>query len=79
MLRPCRLVVKSSRCGIANREAGGSNPPWDTFFLNLRAVTGSEIGTDTRPARPISSVMGYDRWYLHKALDLANDIVESAG
>ena len=29
--RPCRLVVKSSRCGIPNREAGGSNPPWDIF------------------------------------------------
>ena len=36
--RPCRLVVKSSRCGIANREAGGSNPPWDIFFFHVLRV-----------------------------------------
>ncbi len=30
---PCRLVVRSSRCGLfAIREDRGSNPRWDTFF-----------------------------------------------
>lgn len=36
---PCRLVVKSSRCGLyllyTLREAGSSNPPWDMVFFSL--------------------------------------------
>ena len=39
---PCRLVVKSSRCGVlmvdiilSLREAGSSNPPWDIEFYSI--------------------------------------------
>lgn len=41
--RPCRLVVRSSRCGQPIREDGGSNPPWDNFLLRNTSLTSKTI------------------------------------
>ena len=55
---PCRLVVRSSRCGYPQfREDGGSNPPWDTFFFiaffwHLSSKHANRLDIFTKPTYP---------------------------